>query len=74
MKFGIAKLAQSFYTSTKKKFKCKKKQKHKELSSIEDKKAKQIFVTKEKKILFNFANSVPSLLWAKGALPPILVY
>ena len=47
MKYGIAKLSQSFYKDTEKNFKRKKKYNDKELSSIEDRKAKQIFVTKE---------------------------
>ena len=50
MKFGIAKLPQSFYKDTEKKFKRKKN--NKELSLIEDRKAKQIFVTKEENSFF----------------------
>ena len=70
MKFGIAKLPQSFYTSTEKKFKCKKKQKHKELSSIENRKAKQIFATKEKNSFLTLQTQCRRYHGPRGPCPP----
>ena len=71
MKFGIAKLPQSFYKDTEKTLNAKKN--NKELSSIEDRKAKQIFVTKEENS-FSLCKFSAVTIGAKRALPPILVY
>ena len=70
MKFGIAKLAQSFYTSTEKSLNAKKKQKHQELSSIEDRKAKQIFVTKEKNCFLTLQIQCRRYHGPRGPCPP----
>ena len=69
MKFGIAKLPQTFYKDTENKFKRKKKQNNKELSLIEDRKAKQIFVTKEA-ILFSLCKFIAVAIGGQGGLAP----
>ena len=72
MKFGIAKLAQSFYKDTEKKFNPPppKKKKYKELSLIEDRKAKQIFVTKEKKSFLTLQIQCRRYYGPRGPCPP----
>ena len=71
MKLGIAKLPQSFYKATEKNFKCKKN--NKELSSIEDRKAKQIFVTNEENS-FSLCKFNAVAIGGQESLAPILVY
>ena len=71
MKFGVAKLLQSFYKDTEKNFKCKKN--NKQLISIEDRKAKQMFVTKEENS-FSLCKFNAVAIGGQESLAPILVY
>ena len=72
MKFGMAKLPQSFYKDTEKNFKRKKS--NKELSLIDDRKVMQIFVTIEN-FFFTFQIKCRCIRWGHGEpWPPILVY
>ena len=68
MKFDIAKLPQSFYKDTEKKFKRKKN--NTELSLIEDRKAKQIFVTKEENSFFTLQIHCRRYRGPRGPCPP----
>ena len=69
MKFGIAKLPRSFYKDTEK----NAKKNNKELSLIEDRKAKQIFVTKEENS-FSLCEFNAVAIGGQESLAPILIY